>query len=598
MGKRHGAGKPADTTKNPMIQQSKNSLVALLALLTLPFAIGPAEGATASSPPASKRAAADEPIARIADRRVDEADIHRAALVMERDPLRTRQPALWRKKLLELCVDRELLALEAEREGFLNNHEVKRRVERESAGALYALIRDRILIPEISPTAAQLDTARAGGLYRRAKLGYILSLTDSKTTDVVLEALRQGASFDSMAALFSVHTSAPKGGHIGWRWVGTLNAQSWRPFKTAKTGDLLGPFSNENSHEIFRVEAIVDPSEAELRDKMMSDRSMLLDSRYNVGLLRKHGFKLNPEEVSSFMFAAATEAADSILASLDVSGRRPKQGVRPSLGVIASVDGDSITYRDIAPLLPRDGGKGRIEDTHDLLDVCTAALLPRLIARDARERGIDRDPAMARRLRLIREEASTRAMVAAAVPALDSAALRAYFESHAARYQRPAARRAMVGMFAAEDTARMAQSGWTRSSLRDSVTILEGFRALREPSVSNLFPRFYGEMSLFESDPDPLSVAVRALGEGQVSPVIPMLNGYAVALALRREASRAWRFEEVATRVNIEAREDAENTWVVSQLERLRAATPARTAPALLNAIRLGINTDMGGKRR
>jgi hypothetical protein len=80
--------------------------------------------------------------------------------------------------------------------------------------------------------------------------------------------------------------------------------------------------------------------------------------------------------------------------------------------------------------------------------------------------------------------------------------------------------------------------------------------------------------------------------------VIPTPNGYAVALALGREASRPWTFEEVATRVKVEAREDAENTWVVSQLERLRAATPARTAPALLNAIRLGMNTDMGGKRR
>ena len=332
---------------------------------------------------------------------------------------------------------------------------------------------------------------------------------------------------------------------------------------------------------------------------MTRDRSMELESRYNVGLLQRYRFKLRPEEVNSFMFAAATERADSILASLDAEGKRPKRGVKPSMGVIAGVDGDSITYRDIAGLLIRDEtGKAHIEDSKDLLMLCTAALLPRLIARDARERGIDGDPAIARRLRLIREEVSTHAMIAAAVPALDSIAVRAYFDSHAARYRRPAARRAMVAMFASEDTARMAQLGWNRSTLRDSVTILEGFTALERPSVSRLFPRFYGELSLFETDPDPLSVAARAIDEGQVSPVVPMPNGYAVALGLGREPSRALAFEEAAKRVKVEAREDAENAWVVSRLERLRAATPARTVPALLDAVPLGMRSETGGKGR
>ena len=40
------------------------------------------------------------------------------------------------------------------------------------------------------------------------------------------------------------------------------------------------------------------------------------------------------------------------------------------------------------------------------------------------------------------------------------------------------------------------------------------------------------------------------------------------------EAARAYTFEEVASRAVIDAREDAENHWVTTQLQRLRAATP------------------------
>ena len=74
-------------------------------------------------------------------------------------------------------------------------------------------------------------------------------------------------------------------------------------------------------------------------------------------------------------------------------------------------------------------------------------------------------------------------------------------------------------------------------------------------------------------------------------------NGYAVAIVTGREAARGYTFEEVSGLVAVDAREDAENTWVTAQLERLRAATPARMVPARLEALRLGMNSDMGGTR-
>ena len=57
------------------------------------------------------------------------------------------------------------------------------------------------------------------------------------------------------------------------------------------------------------------------------------------------------------------------------------------------------------------------------------------------------------------------------------------------------------------------------------------------------------------------------------------------------------RFDEVSS-LEADARDSHENAWVMKALERLRAATPARTAVERLNAVRLVMNSDTGGKRR
>jgi len=579
------------------------ALIALLPLAVIAVGVKAAPIAKGKATPSRARAAEAKPaaVALVGDGRVEEADIRRAALVMESDPLRTREHRAWRNKLLDLCVDRELLAREAERGGFSSDRVVKHEIELATASVLYAAIHDRYLVAEITPTASEIDTARAGGLFRRVQIAYILSVTDKKKTYEVFEDLKHGANFDSIAALYSTHPSASHGGEIGWRRVGELNAASWHAFATAKPGDLMGPYPNYQSHEFYRVERLADPDDKEIRDVMLQVRLQQLDPHYQVRLLQKYGFRLDPDQVSPVIFSSATERSDSILASLDSGGKRSKRGVHPSLGVLARMDGDSITYRDLAYsdiLRPTEDGKARIEDSRDLLTLCTAAVLPRLIRRDARERGIESDPAIARRLRLIGEEFSTRAMVARAVPALDSAAVHAYFDSHASSYRRPGARRAFVAMFAARDTASMASSGWDRRAFRDSVLVADGFRAVEHGAVNSLFARDYGEISLFDTDADSLSLAVRNLADGQISPLVALPNGYALAQVLGREEARGYTFEEVRRDVEVDARENAENTWVVEQLERLRAATPPRAVPGRLDAVRLGMGSDPGGNRR
>lgn len=563
------------------------------------LAIGPAapreSGAGQPPPPRG-------PIATVGSRRIDEADIQRAALVLWDDPSRLKQPTVWRKKLLDLCIDRELLALEAERQGLPDNRALRHEIEVRTGIALLAEVKKRALLPAIEPTAVEIDTARLGGLFRRVKLEYILTLAERNVVNDIVTALKQGGRFDSVAVQYSIHPSSNKGGSVGWRRIGELNPAAWNALKSAKPGDLLGPYVNGGAREILRVDAVEDPDDAGIREALLRRRTMELEPRYYVDLLRKYGFQMDSSRVGAMIFASATEKVDSILASLDANGSRPVLGVHPALGVLARVRGDSVTYFDIAvpELLSRnDAGKASIGETRRLIELCSAAILPRLIARDAHERGIDRDPAVARTVRLIQDEVATGAMVSRSAPSpRDPATLRTYYDAHLSRYRRPAARRALVAMFATADSARAALRAWNGIGFGESTLIANGFHRQERATASSLLAQYYAEVPLFETDNDPLSLAVRALGEGQISPVVETPHGYGLATILGREAARTLTFAEAAPRVVLDCGEERQNQWVTQELERLRAATPAQRIATRLEAVRLGGGPDAGGKRR
>ena len=546
---------------------------------------------------------AQGPIATVgSDRRVDEADIRRAALALANDPLRATNPKVWRKKLLDLCVDRELLSIEAERSGLANERALKREIQRESAALVFREIRDRWLLPAIEPTQADIDTALAGGGFRRFQLHYILTVADPPTTLKAVSSLRQGASFDTLARELSIHPSASSGGAIGWRLARTLNPVARSALRNAKPGDFLGPFGKAPGVEIFRVDSIAEPTDSDIRRLLLEERAPKIESDYQDTLLRKYRFEMNPGQVDPLMFAAAFEPLDSILASLGPDGTREARGVKPGLGVIARVDGDSLTFADIAfpDLFPRGvDGRMHIEHASDLTLVCAATALPRLVMRDARERGLDRDPEVARLLKLIRDEAATRAMVAQAVGAeTDSAALRNHYDAHRNRYQRPSVRRALVAMFASEESARVALLGWNGVDLDTAALAAKNLKPQVRAAAATLFAGRYAEMPLYETDVDRLSLAARALAAGQFAPVVQTDQGFAVAMVLGREAARPMTYGEAEARVRGDLQSERENAWVLHQLERLRAATPVQHFSSRLEALRLGGTPTTGGKRR
>jgi hypothetical protein len=549
-------------------------------------------GSRAAAPPSTRG-----PIATLGNRTVDALDIQLAALALSGDPLRRQNPAQWRRMLLDRSVDRELLAMEAERRGIANDPEVRQRIAEREFLHLYQAVHQGVLLPTVEPTGAQLDSLRRTGLYRMMDLHYIL-LRDSegasrrKEAEGIVARLRQGARFDSIASTKSAHPSRAVGGHFGPVLVRDLDPGSLETLRTAKVGDVLGPYSGRYGHEIYKVGGFEELSRDSLKSLIRTERERNLVRDYEARLLDRYHFALEPKMVQSVLFAVGSETPDSILLSLSPEGTRPRRGIRPALGVIARVDGDSINFRDlIRETKPAAGahGKIRIRDESVLRELAGQAFFRRLLVRDAKERGLADDPRMQRELRLIRDGTAVAAMVERARPAdPPPAALRAWFDAHASRYRRPEARRARAAVFPTRDSAFVALRGWNGVGIADSSLRALGFIEQPRATASTLYPGHAATILVTEGDTDALALAVRTLGPGQTSPVVKTMQGYAVAHVLAREPARPLTMDEAMERVRRDWREEKENEWVLSQLERMRATTPVRVVPARLEALKLG----------
>ncbi|HEU4724507.1 MAG TPA: peptidyl-prolyl cis-trans isomerase [Candidatus Eisenbacteria bacterium] len=566
--------------------------VAALVLLAAAAVVAP-RGAEAKVPPALRG-----PIATVGERTVEAVDIEQAALSHGVDPPKGMTPRAWRRTLLDRCVDRELLALEAERRGIVDDPDVDRNVTMREFTILMGALYQRVLVPGIQPTPAQFDSIKATGRYRWLDLDYILlrdGTAQQRRAIAVMIATRakEGARWDSLARMYSGHPpSAAAGGHFGPVLVKDVEPAAHDSLRTAKVGDIFGPFSGPYGHEVYRVHGWIDVPDDSTMKIVVEERTRLVYENYYNAILRKYHLVADTLNAKNAIQIFRDEDPDSILASLRPDGTRPGLGVRPGVGIVARAEGVGVTIADLIKI-GRPGAtftnRIPIHDIRDLLVSAARVVLHELVVRDARERGLDKDPVLARQLRLARDEVATKTMVARARPADPSAAqLRAYIEKNASRYWRPAARTARVALFPTADSAMAVLKAWNGVGFPpDSVLTAIGFRVRENAPPGALFTGQVGKQSIPERSNDPLSLALRALAPGQFAPVTATVQGYAVAMMTGHEEAAPMSPDEAAPRALRDWREEKEDQWVDDQLERLRAKTPVSVIPARLEAVRI-----------
>jgi hypothetical protein len=587
----------APNTASRIVRHSDSLLrsVVVLAVVTAAPMGALAPGAWAKTPPPLRG-----PIATVGDRSVEAIDIERAAGSLGYDPPRGMTPQAWRRTLLDRCVDRELLGAEAERRGLPDDPDVKReRIEREFA-ILMPEVYEKDLVPGVVPRRAEFDSIKAAGHYRYLDLYYILVRDDEsgerRTTAIkIADRARGGARWDSMAKIYSGHPpSAAAGGHFGPILVKELEPASQDSIAHAAPGSVFGPYFGPYGHEIYKVGGWIDVSDDSLTRLLVDERTRLIQQNYYERVLRKYGFSVDSLNAARAMVILRSETPDSILASLSRDGTRKGLGVRTEVGILARAEGETVTMADFlryADAATNEDGRIVVRDRTQFDTQVSRILIHRLIVRDARDRGFDQDPVVARRLRLLRDETATKAMVARARPADPSpAALADYARKNADRYQRPAMRIAHVAMFASADSARATLRAWNGIGFPPDSTLLAMGLRLRgatpvEPQT--LFPGQAATVAVPEASADPLSLSLRALAPGQFAPATQLVTGWAVAVMTGREEAAPMNEKDAAPRALRDWREEMENQWVIELLERLRAKTPVSVFPARLEAVRI-----------
>ena len=560
--------------------------------------------ATATKPKASSTAknpakAAPLTVATVGtSRKVDTVDIQRAAQAFASDPLRKTNAAAWKKALLDRSVDRELLAMEAERLGLAKDPALAKRVSDREYSILLRRLYEKVLIPGITPTKEQLAEIRAAKLHRGVDLYYLMVRDDASgakraMAQRIVDAAKKGAKFDSLVYLYSGHPpSRAAKGYFGWVLAKDLDPASYDDVRNAKAGDVVGLYSGPYGHEIYKIGAFAEPSDDSLFTLVYQERRRGVSRDYEDGLLKKYHFQLDQTQVEKVTFAVGSETPDSILASLGPDGTRPERGVRPALGVLATYDGGTVTIRDMIratpPVVGRTG-RMRIRDTAMLQGLCARAVLPELTLRDIRERGLDKEPETVRELRLSRDGILTVAMVEKNRPALPGDAdLRAYFEKTRDRYTRPKTAMTRVVVFANRDTAAaLFDRARAAGGLSESLLMAAGLRSTRAETLLRLPYSTYATMPLTAGERDELANAAVAATPGTLLPLTGVSQGTAVAQVLSVEEARPMTYEEASTMVRRMWLEDAEDRWVQTQLTSLRAKIPVRVQPGRLESVKL-----------
>jgi hypothetical protein len=575
---------------------------------------------TATKAPAAKKPSSSPPkatgtVATVGTRAIDQIDIQRAAQALSADPLRLKNPAKWRRSLLDRCVDRELLDMEAERQGLDRDSALTALKREREYSVFWREIYHRVLVPRLTPTGDELTKAYASLQYRMVDLSVILIRTDLNPGEKplaqrVAAAGRGGARFDSLVKLYSAHPpTKAKGGRIGWVLMKDVNPAWFEDAKKASEGAVLGPYAGPVGDEIYKIAAFQELSKDSLTHLIYWERSRSITDDYQKETLTKYHFEVDSTQIKGLIFAVASESPDSILKSLRPDGTRDKQGARPALGVLARCDGRAITFPDLLTAAPVNRGQIgglHLDSADEVRAVCARTVMEDLTSRDARDRGLDRDPRIARELRLLGEEIRTFEMVRRHAPNLDEAGVRSYFDAHPALFRRPRTWRVRVVTFAKPESASVNAQAWRASGTIDE-TVLAARNDIHETkqvtpwtaSAGQYAVARYGTMDLFEGSDDPLTRAVKGTAVGSVvGPIALPYGGHAVMQVLQVEDARPQTFDEAKILAYRLKREDDESRWVDAELIRLRASTPVHVLPGRLEATKLashGTITPTGG---
>lgn len=120
--------------------------------------------------------------------------------------------------LLDQLVDQKAMAIDAKKQGLLNDPGVQKRIEIGTEQVLQAALISKVVGPEISDAAIQAvynqDYANKPGV-EEIHARHILVATQAQAEDIIKQ-LDKGAKFEDLAKKYSTDPGSVNGGDLGW----------------------------------------------------------------------------------------------------------------------------------------------------------------------------------------------------------------------------------------------------------------------------------------------------------------------------------------------------------------------------------------------
>ena len=206
-----------------------------------------------------KLAAGDQVVAKVAGRPVLKSDVAREAvaqgLIGEGEPLDVSSDLF--QRVLDEVIDQKLLAAEAEHRGIDKEPGAQRRVAAARERILGDMVVEGAVASAVTENAIQalyqeqLKLNRQGEEFRARQI----VVADKADADSIRKQISSGASFEGLAANRSIDAETrSSGGDLGYFTPDVMPAAYGAALKTAKAGQILGPFKSDSGWVILKVE--------------------------------------------------------------------------------------------------------------------------------------------------------------------------------------------------------------------------------------------------------------------------------------------------------------------------------------------------------
>jgi parvulin-like peptidyl-prolyl isomerase len=377
--------------------------------------------------------------------RVGDVGFTRASVAARARDLRAAGVTFQPDQLVESMTDEAALAAEARRTGFDKHPDVRALVDLETA----TLLAEHVTETEISPSVKPTEEALRLLFHQSADtvdLELVVVGTEPEAA-AVRARLAAGGEFALEAARSVDPRSSRNKGRTGPLSRIQMDPLLAEPAFAQPVGALFGPVKMTNGWGVARVVTRVVGDEAAYRARRASLVPMA--QKAAVARAREH-------YVSGLRKKAGAKVDEAYLRTLEKAIEVPEAEVDRAIGAIG---GTPIRYREILPSLRRFasgranshmlGGSLKVKFAWSLVD-------DRLLAADARARGIDKAPAVAAALARAESRAQATALAARIAGELPASATPA--ERGEAVKRRIAAIRKQLGVQVDKAAARAAAS--------------------------------------------------------------------------------------------------------------------------------------------